>query len=359
MKRKIFAVILAAGMLCALTGCGQQQEESTQPVLVEEEEEAAYPTTTVEYGEVVKNVTVRLSYTSTETQDLSFPVDGGLISRVEVRMGEYVSAGQLLVALDVEDLEETIEELSFQIEYQELQLAQTEEMKAFELASAERLYTYTYMTQQDKEELAEQKESINKRYQSTLEDMNDQLTLLKKRLEQYRQELEDGQLFADITGEITYLENSLEDTYSKKDRVVVTVSNLDACYFITEDLEYADYFKEAESLTVSYRVSGAEYTCEVVPALTDSWEKQMYFKPVGDEIIASKTNGTITLEVERKDNVLCIPGDAIHESDNGPFVYLEKDGLLEMRYVTVGLWGDDMVEITDGLEQGEIVALKK
>lgn len=359
MKRKILAVILAGGMLFTTTGCGQQETGDLQPVLVQEEEEAAYPTTTVEYGEVVKNVTVRCSYTSTEKQDLSFPVDGGLIARVEVKMGDYVDPGQLLVALDVEDLEETIEELSFQIECQELKLAQTEEMKAFELASAERLYTYTYMTKQDKEDLAEKKESINKQYRTTLEDMNDQLHILKKKLEQSRQELADGQLFANITGEITYLENSLKDTYSKKDRVVVTISNLDACYFTTEDLAYADYFKEAESLTVSYRESGTEYTCEAVPALTDSWEEKMYFKPVGDEIIASKTNGTITLELERKENVLCVPGDAIHESDNGPFVYLEKDGLLEMRYVTVGLEGDTMAEITDGLEQGEIVALKK
>lgn len=359
MKRKILTAILAGSMLFAAAGCGQQENSDSQPVLVQEEEEAAYPTTTAEYGEVVKNVTVRCAYTSTEKQDLSFPVDGGLIARVEVKMGDYVDPGQLLVALDVEDLEETIEELTYQIQYQELKIAQTEEMKAFELASAERLYTYTYMTKQDKEDLAEKKESINKQYQTTLEDMNDQLTTLQKRLEQYRRELEDGQLFADITGEITYLENSLKDTYSKKDRVVVTVSNLDACYFITDDLEYADYFKEADSLTVNYRESGTEYTCEAVPALTDSWEEQMYFKPVGDEIIASKTNGTITMEMERKDNVLCVPEDAIHESDNGPFVYLEKDGLLEMRYVTVGLEGDTMVEITDGLEQGEIVALKK
>ena len=349
MKRKILAVIFAGSMALAAAGCGQQEADDPQPVLVQEEEEAAYPTTTVEYGEVVKNVTVRLSYTSTEKQELSFPVDGGLIARVEVKMGDYVSPGQLLVALDVEDLEETIEELTFQIECQELELAQTEEMKAFELASAERLYTYTYMTKQDKEELAEKKESIEKQYQTTLEDMNDQLSLLKKRLEKSRQELEDGQLFAGITGEITYLENSLEDTYSKKDRVVVTVSNLDACYFTTDDLAYADYFKEAESLTVSYRESGTEYTCEAVPALTDSWDEQMYFKPVGEEIIASNTNGSITMEIERRDNVLCIPEDAIHESDNGPFVYLEKDGLLEMRYVTVGLEGDDMVEISDGI----------
>lgn len=91
----------------------------------------------------------------------------------------------------------------------------------------------------------------------------------------------------------------------------------------------------------------------------EQWDEKLYFKPVGDEIIASETDGTITMELERRENVLCIPEDALHESDNGLFVYLEKDGLLEMRYVTVGLEGDEMIEITDGLVQGEVIALKK
>ena len=89
------------------------------------------------------------------------------------------------------------------------------------------------------------------------------------------------------------------------------------------------------------------------------WNEQMYFKPVSDEIIASETGGKITMEYARKDNVLCVPSAAVHESDNGQFVYLQKDGVLEMRYVTIGLVGDNLTEITDGLEQGEIVALKK
>lgn len=359
MKRKILAVILAGGMTITATACGQQVSDEPQTVLVQEEEEAAYPTTTAEYGDVVKNVTIRCTYTSTDKQELSFPKDGGLIERVEVKAGDYVDAGQLLVALDVADLEEKIEELEYQVTRQELALAQQEEMKAFEIASAERLFTYTRMTKDDKKNLAEQIEGIEERYKTTLEDMSDTLSVQKQRLQQYSQELEEGRLFADITGEITYLENSLRDTYTVKDRVVVTVSNLDACYFTTNEIEYADCFEEGASVMVEYRNGKEKLSCEVTPALMEQWDKKMYFKPVGEEFIASETNGTITMELSRKTNVLCVPEDAIHESDNGLFVYLEKDGLLEMRYVTVGLEGDDMVEITDGLKQGEIIALKK
>lgn len=359
MKRRILAVTLAGGMLFTVTGCGQQTTEAPQTVLVQEEEEAAYPTTTVDYGDVVKNIKVRCSYTSTDKQELSFGVDNKLVERVEVKMGDFVSAGELLVALDVETLEEQIEELEFQVKGQELKLQQTLEMKQFELESADRMYSYTNLTNQDKENLKDQKDNIEARYKTTIEDMEDSLAIQQQRLQQYRDELEAGQLIADRDGEITYLENGVEGTYSVKDRVVVTVSNLDACYFTSEDTEYAECFEEGESATVIYRESGTQYECEVVPALMESWDEKLYFKPVGEAFIASETDGTITMEFGRKENVLCVPEDAIHESDNGLFVYLENDGLLEMRYVTIGLEGDTLVEITSGLEQGEIIALKK
>lgn len=358
MKRRIWAVLLVGAMLFSTTACGQQQNGEQQTILIQEDEEEAYPTTTAEYGEVIKNITVRCTYTSTEQQDLSFPVDGKLIERVEIKAGDYVTKGQLLAALDVEDLEEKIEELEYQISSLELRQRQTEEMKAFDLASAETLFSYTNMKQRDKEELKEKQKSINKQYQTTLEDLADSLVVQNKRLQQYREELEEGRLFADITGEVTYVE-ALVNSYSIKDKVVVTVSNLDACYFVADDITYADCFKEGSSVIVNYMDGAEGYTCEVIPALMESWDEKMYFKPVENEMIANQTYGTITMELDRKENVLCIPSDALHKSDDAPFVYLEKDGLLEMRYVTVGLEGDTMVEITDGLEQGETVALKK
>lgn len=361
MKQKIWAVILAGGILFAGTACAQQEAEVPQTLLVQEDETKPYPVTTVEYGEVVKNADIKCTYVSTEKQELSFPVDNKLIERVEVKLGDYVNKGQLLAALDVADLEDEIEELEYQVNSLELKLKQTEEMKEFDLAGAETLFTYTHMEESDKKGLKEQKEGIIKQYQTTLEDISDQLSIQKQRLQQSKKELAEGRLYADIAGEITYIDNTMLDTYSKKDKVVVTISNMDACYFTAGDIdmEYADCFQEGVSVFVNYREGGVDIACEVVPALMDRWDEQMYFKPVEEEIIANKTGGTITMEIARKDNILCIPKGAIHESDQGQFVYLEKDGLLEMRYVTVGLEGDTMVEITDGLAQGETVALKK
>lgn len=363
MKIKFGALTLAAGILLALTGCEERDTDGMEIQLYQEEEEDTYPTVTVDYGNVVKNVSIPCTYLSTEQQDLSFPVDDRLIERVEVKEGDLVTKGQLLAALDVGDLEDKIEEQEYQVNSLALKLEQTRELKEFDLASAETLFTYTHMTEQDKKELAEKKEQIGKQYQTTLEDLEDSLSIAQKRLSQYRKELEEGQLFAGINGQITYISSPmtsmLKDTYSKKDQVILTISDRDACYFIADNVDYADHFDEGTSVKVSYKVSGVIYECGAFPVRMDDWETQMFFKPDSDEFLEIGLSGSITIQLEERENVLCIPRDAVHKSDKGSFVYLFRDGLLEMRYVTVGLEGESMAEITEGLAQGETVALKK
>lgn len=372
MKQKGLALMLTAALFMSCTGCGAQETGESQVILAHEEEEAGIPVTTVEYGEVVKNVSISCNYTSTEKENLSFPVDGKEIEYIAVKKGDYVEKGQLIAMLDVADLEESIESLEYEIKAKELQLKQTLEMRDLRLANAKLWYEgYSRKTQKDKDYYKEQQKAIAEEYKTTVQEMEDDLDFAKKRLAQCRQELEDGRLFAGMAGQVTYFDKELEffilaaeGGYSdkvmcKKDSTIMTISNLEASYFMTKELDYKEYFTPDASFEVSYTMDGKQYSCEVVPVMPEKWEEQIYLKPTGNEIIANGTGGTITMELAHKENVLCLPNEAVHESDNGPFVYLEKDGLLEMRYVTVGLEGDTVTEITGGVEQGEIIALNK
>lgn len=358
MKYKVVTLLLAGCLLFGTVACRGTMEEETLPNLVEEEETAAYITVAAGYGDVVKTAKVRSNYVSLEKYNLAFAVDNKLIKEVNAKIGEYVEAGQLLVALDVEDLEAEIAQLEFQIGQLNLQKSQTEEMQAFDLASADRMYAYTEQKKADREALQKNKERITEQYRRSIESLSDQIALQQLKLEQDRQEFENGLLYAGISGEITYVQNDMKDTPCKKDRVVVTISDRDACYFVSDDIEYAEYFKEEEPVELSYRENGKKIDVQVVPALMDQWEEQMYFQVLSDELVSNKASGIILMELDSREHVLCVPADAVHESDKGLFVYLEKNGLLEMRYVTVGLAGDTLMEITDGLAEGEMVALK-
>lgn len=356
--KKILAGAAAAVLLCTFSACGQGKDEEQQLPIEKEEDGTAYPIAVAEYGTVIRKGRVTCFYRATEYEKFAFASADKQVEKVEVKKGDIVEAGDLLAALDVEELDGEVEELEYEIRHLNLELAHVQELKAFDVTSAENLYSYTHMTQKDKTDLEEKKAEIEERYHDTIEDLEDSLALTQKRLDTYRIELEEGQLIAGIAGEVTFIKEGLLNSYSIEDETVITISNLDSCFFIATDVAYAGAFKEGEPVYVVYTEKNEEKQVEVLPVDMDTWQDQMVFKPVESELLENGLSGSIYLELERKENVLCVPTEAVHEAEDGTFVYITKDGLLSMRYVKAGIRGDEMTEIMEGLSEGESVVLR-
>lgn len=79
-----------------------------------------------------------------------------------------------------------------------------------------------------------------------------------------------------------------------------------------------------------------------------------------DERLKPGMSATCEFQVERKENVLAVPNEAIKEDENGQ-TYVEVAKRLnphpeiERRYVEIGLQGTTMTEIVRGLKEGELV----
>lgn len=363
MTKRGMTVIMAGCMLFGMTACNDNEKKDVQVELVQEVSEPSYATVTAEYGEVVNTVKLNCVYTPTEYEDLSFPASYMLVSDVYVKEGDIVSKGEVLAETELDDIRDTVEYIEYTLAMAELDLKQTKELKELDIACAKELYEYTAKSRQDTEQLQENLENIEGQYKTHLEDLEDTILINKLQLEEYKQLLQDGQLISGIAGEITYMDGELavidyNVIYTEEDKKMITVSGLESCYFTVEDTTYAPYITEDESLFVNYTLSGVKIQCEVKPVKMDEWDKVMYFDVVGDETFDIEMRGEILLELERKDNVLCIATDAVHTSEEGTFVYIEDNGMLSMRYVTTGLCGAELTEITEGLSEGEIVVLK-
>ena len=358
-RRTLFAFLAVACL--GITACGTGKDMEPVVELVPEEENDGFVMITAEYGDVVKNAKISCTYQAMEQEDLYLEGQSLWIETLNVKKGDIVEKGELLFMLSVEYLEEEIEELEYQISSISLKLAHVREMEAFELSSKEFLYSYTGMTEDDKERMKEDLEEIKKSHADEIRELEDALYITQKKLEQCKEEYEEGFFRAGINGVVTYLEPSVQYQFfsSDKEVKVITISNLDSCYFVVPNTEYADYFREADSITVTYVDFHTRSYCEAVPALVEQWDEMMYFKPVGDEMIDINQTGEITVELERKEDVLCIPNAALHESEEGFFVYVSEEGILNMRYVTVGLCGSELTEITGGLTQGDTILLRK
>jgi HlyD family secretion protein len=68
-------------------------------------------------------------------------------------------------------------------------------------------------------------------------------------------------------------------------------------------------------------------------------------------------NVTVNVSIANKKDVLTVAREALHDDENGRYVYLIKDGHLDRQPVEAGIANNTRIEITKGLEQGEVVAL--
>ena len=93
----------------------------------------------------------------------------------------------------------------------------------------------------------------------------------------------------------------------------------------------------------------------------DTWTDQMFFSIVdGDDSVSfeSGDTGNITFILDSRMQVLTLPQQAVHGADGSWYVYVvNENGGRDIKWVEVGLQGNNMAEIVSGLEEGEKVIL--
>lgn len=74
-----------------------------------------------------------------------------------------------------------------------------------------------------------------------------------------------------------------------------------------------------------------------------------------DDAIKPGMTANLTIEVERRDDVLLIPTRAVRTQGNQKIVTVQVDGQLVPTRVTTGLSNDSFVEVMSGLKEGDVV----
>ncbi len=329
-------------------------------LVVETESVSDYSMTQVFLGEVTEYVTISCVYSQTVEIELYFDVDDEIITNVYVEKGDTVKKGQLLASVDVESMETTLKSLQHQLEAAELTLKQLEDSKAFAIELAEMLYTYTYQTTSDQEDLADKIESINAQYADQLIDAQDNVDILTARVAQAQSYIDAGGLYAPISGVLSMVRDDLEGSLSDRTLCVMRIYDADSCMYYSDDVEAAQYIDPDEEYTITCGLGNniAYYTVQA--ANVSSWGEKVYFRLLDEEYDSNNmVKGKISLPMETKENVLCLNYRAVHTTDDGYFVYiLDEDNVRRMCYIEIGLWGDEYVEVLSGLEEGDYVILK-
>ncbi len=347
--------VLAVGLLA---GCGQT-DEVDRSVSIQEEtvHENSFELTPVTRGTVQQPLVLNCDYSQTVEVDLYFAVDQEIITDVYVEKGDIVEKGELLASVDVENMEKQVRELEHRLARAMLSLRQIQENKDFDLEQAEILFSYTAMSDQDKDALKEQKENIEKSYQNSLEDTADSVEMLTIRLDQAGTYLQNGYLYAPMDGVVNFLKTDLEGSVTDSTERVASLYDADSCMFISENVEAIPHIDPQEEYIIVCGLGKNQREYAVAPAYPENWGEKVYFRLLDEEydpnIIKS---GKISIITQEAEHVLCVDKEAIHTSGERYYVYLlDEEGIRRMQFVETGLWGADLVEIRDGLQEGDYV----
>ena len=359
-------VLASAGIVvfsCLFVGCGKTVEEEPIVVVEKNVETIGYKLSNVERSDVILTSTLGCNYVQTKEQDVVFDFGGKRIDRVYVKEGDIVKEGDVLVELEIGDVKEEIARLEYEIAKEEKQLSYVDKTEEFELADS--YYGYVYGSKMEEDDLKyweERDEQIKENNTYKREDYSDQLEFNKRKLNKLKAELDGNRVYAKIGGTVISVEKDLEGSTAKKDQTIMKiVDNADGIFESTE-VDKASYFKEGEAVSMNIVYGTAKGDYELMPSDMASWGEKLIFSvlsmPDGVSLEVG-TLGTISVVVDKRENVLSIPFGALNEADGKYYVYvLDENDLRQVRYVETGLIGDDKVEILSGLEEGEAVVRK-
>jgi len=185
-------------------------------------------------------------------------------------------------------------------------------------------------------------------------------------LDQANRNLDKARIIAPFDGIVAAVNYSVGDSSGSSTAVtVVDLSNLQIKVTIAEvDLPRVKVGDTAQ-LTFD-ALSGATYNAKVTaisPAGTVTQGVVNY--PVilvltdADNAIKPGMTANLTIEVERRDNVLLIPTRAVRTQGNQKIVTVQLKGQSLQTPVTTGLSNDTSVEIISGLQEGDVVVVNQ
>ena len=358
MGRKYLRLLALMGACACLTSCSLLPEEEpvrVAPVLREVQPEV-YELVKVQRGDLVRTEKVSVKYVPVQKETLSFKLLGEYVDVITVNVGDTVEKGQLLGRLRVDDIEDRIADARNNAAELELRLNYLEQEYALEKRRSE-----VRTEGQSAEAIRKDAEAVDESFAERRKSLENQLTLQQITLDTLDEELEKRLLRAPFAGTVTYVREYEEGHLTAYAESAVTIADSTVAVFRAETKNWA-VFHEGDRYPVE--VESEEYVLQVVSEESLGIEaeekvegKKAYVYFCMDETILGLEEGdygVIQLELDRRDDVLYVPENAVMTAGDIQLVYYQReDGLKGYKEVKTGVTIGKYTEIVSGLAEGE------
>jgi len=356
LKQKWIPLFLVVTLLCSSCALIPVEEELPVAPILRVEEGEELKTVAVERGTLTEEQMVICKYKADFEENLAFTQDGLAISAVYVQAGDTVEAGDLIAELDNTQLLEDIAAQSRTVRSLGLQYSRERQYIETQEARIDVLEQLAATDSSYQSQLASAKRSLESRSENR-DHLASQLYVEDNYLKKLEDELASRRLYASMSGTVSYVVSVGEKTvFCKANSTICTIRDLSSGTFTGKyDTEY---FKVGDKVTIA--CGDENYTATVsTVTVTDSRSSPYHvsFTPdFSDPSLRIGSTGKITLVLQQLEDVLYLPYDVIYTQGDSHYVYYsDENGVTAVKKVEVGTKIDGMVEITGGLEEGELV----
>ncbi len=333
--RSLVTVFLATFLTVALSGCyffPKEEEVLAPPIKVPDE--ISYETIDVKRGTIENTIRCSGSFVSVSQKDLFFEDRGGRLKEVYAVLGQNVKKGDVLAEIDTENI---VNDINLQeLAVKRSQLLYDDSKARYEIDGGSK--TELEMAKLD--------------YESNL-----------LKLENLKTELQRARLVSPIDGQVVYVTNTKLGEYVNAYQTLVRVADPTQL-----QLRYSQDKVNSFSLGMkaTVKIDNEDYEAEVTmtpaeaPEDADEQTKKSVFLKVDNipEGVKIGKNATISLTLEKQEDVIIVPKQVINNFANRKFVNVLKDNIREERDIEVGIQNDTEAEVIKGLEEGELIIIR-
>lgn len=362
-KRVIPALLLLAMLLA---GCGKSAQTSAPQL---QEPVGVLPDTATAYIGEIYDIVFFDSKVVPAVQELCFEVDG-TIAAVHFYPGMEVEAGDVLAELDQSAIRNRVQQLEETLAHEEKTNGYTDSLALLDIQMLQAELRQLQAQGGSERDIALKKNEIAQK-EATLRQTQAMRELeqreKREELEQLHASLGNNMLYAPFSGRIVSMDELAVGSWVKANDPVAfladdTKLHLSGTYIKDSQLTRADRVYAhigADQYEIVLRpMDQQEYVAAVLAGKTVYTE----FDILGPEDLLSQVQAgqyaAICIVSNYVENALLIPSGAVLRDGTGSYVYVAENGARVRRAVKTGESNESLVQILEGLEEGEVVYVK-
>lgn len=363
-KKRICAFLLLTAVL--LSGCTSGTNTEEVPSLMEPVG-VKVDTAVVERGDFCTKQMYEGSVVA-HAEELAFEIDG-VLGSVDIYQGQWVEEGDPLFYIDQEDLKEEIEDVETSIAYTIQDGEYTDAMAMLDIEQLELELEKLCVAEIRDDAAIEAKqldiEAAKLKLKQNGELRQATLDNYYAKLDSLKTDYGRNVIYAPFSGNVFY-ESLTEGTKVKADKPVAYIANPNDFTLIVDE-----YLSEQRLETITYygQIGGTIYELKHIPMEQEEMSSIILsgesltteFEILGDlSEVTAGMYGVLFTEFSYVEDALYVPMLAVYSAGTSRYVYMvNEDGSRTRRDIKVGKNNGIVIQVLEGLEEGDEVYVKE